>query len=155
MRAAAFALVVALVFASVLAAACATPASSSGASDLAIADAGADLTPMSDSTPPDLTPMSDLPAAVCGNGDCEPGENGASCGSDCCDAATSCDATRGNGGAFFCRSMNGGPYAWYTQADTTALCSDASQIGHTTWACAARAGHCCSLPGGYVDGPCP
>jgi hypothetical protein len=25
----------------------------------------------------------------------------------------------------------------------------------TRWACAARAGFCCTLPGGYVDGPCP
>jgi hypothetical protein len=155
MRAAAFTFVLALVLALVLGGACATPASSAGAADLGIVDAGADLTPMSDLVSADLTPMSDLPAAVCGNGDCEPGENGASCGSDCCDAATSCDATRGNGGAFFCRSMNGGPFAWYTQADTTAFCSDASQIGHTTWACAARAGTCCSLPGGFVDGPCP
>ena len=65
-------------------------------------------------------------AAVCGNGDCEPGENGSVCGSDCCDAATSCDATRGNGGAWFCRSMNGGAYAWVTQNDTVALCDDAS-----------------------------
>lgn len=103
-----------------------------------------------------MTPVSDLTvAAVCGNGDCEPGENGASCGSDCCDAMTSCDATRGNGGAYFCRSMNGGAYGWYTQSDTLALCSQASQIGQTTWACATRSGYCCSLPGGYVDGPCP
>ncbi len=128
------------------AAACAAPASSPGAADLAATDGG----------PADLTSVSDLgAAAVCGNGDCEPGENGASCGSDCCDAMTSCDASRGNGGAFFCRSMNGGPFAWYTQADTTALCSDPSQIGVTTWACAQRAGYCCSVPGGFVDGPCP
>jgi hypothetical protein len=129
--------------AAVLFAACAAPASSPGAADLAIAAAPADLA------------TSDLAPAVCGNGDCEPGEDGATCGSDCCDAATSCDATRGNAGAYFCRSMNGGPFAWYTQADATALCSDASQIGHTTWACAERAGTCCSIPGGFVDGPCP
>ena len=127
-------------------AACATPSSSSPA-----LDGGADLaTPSS----PDLA-RGDLASAVCGNGDCEPGENGASCGSDCCDAMTSCDATRGNGGAYFCRSMNGGAWAWYTQDDTLALCDDAAQIGVTTWACATRAGSCCSLPGGYVDGPCP
>jgi len=127
-----------------LAAACAAPASSPRASDLAMLDAA----------PADLG-AADLMASVCGNGDCEPGENGASCGSDCCDAMTSCDASRGNGGAFFCRSMNGGPFAWYTQADATALCSDASQIGKTTWACAQRAGYCCSVPGGFVDGACP
>jgi hypothetical protein len=121
---------------------CAAPSSSpAGASDLATTDAGA----------------VDLAAAlsVCGNGDCEPGENGADCGSDCCDAMTPCDATRGNGGAFFCRSMNGGAYGWYTQADATALCSDAAQIGKTTYACAAQSGTCCSVPGGYVDGACP
>jgi hypothetical protein len=132
--------------AAVLLAACAAPASSPRAADLATAAATADL----------ATPAtSDLAPAVCGNGDCEPGENGASCGSDCCDAATSCDQSRGNGGAYFCRSMNGGPFAWYTQADATALCSDASQIAHTTWACAQRSGYCCSIPGGFVDGPCP
>ena len=125
---------------------CAAPSSSpAGGADLARLDAGAS----------DLGGAGDLAPSVCGNGDCEPGENGAGCGSDCCDAATSCDATRGNGGAFFCRSMNGGPFAWYTQADATALCSDASQIGKTTWACAARSGTCCSVPGGYVDGACP
>ena len=68
---------------------------------------------------------------------------------------TSCDASRGNGGAFFCRSMNGGPFAWYTQADASALCADASQIGKTTLGLRAALGHCCSVPGGYVDGPCP
>jgi hypothetical protein len=131
-----------LVAAILVAAGCAVPAPSQP-SDLAIVTAA------------DLTVVSDLAPAVCGNGNCEPGEDGARCGSDCCDAMTSCDATRGNGGAFFCRSMNGGPFEWYTQADTIALCSDASQIGKTTFACAARSGTCCSLPGGYVDGTCP
>ena len=51
--------------------------------------------------------------------------------------------------------MNGGPFAWYTQSDTLSLCADASQIGKTTFACAQRSGTCCSVPGGYVDGPCP
>ena len=80
-----------------------------------------------------------------------------SCGDapDCCDATTSCDLTRANDGTHYCRSMNGGPFAWYTQADTTALCADAAQVGRTTWACAARSGTCCSVPGGYVDGACP
>jgi len=130
-------------------AACAAPSASpsaGGAGDLALTDAGA-----ADLATADLG----AGAAVCGNGDCEPGENGAACASDCCDAMTACDATRGNGGAFFCRSMNGGPFAWYTQNDTLALCDEAAEVGVTTWACAARAGHCCSLPGGYVDGPCP
>ena len=113
-----------------------------------------DLSPPDAAAPADLA-AADLAPSVCGNGDCEPGESGASCGADCCDADTSCDATRGNGGAFFCRSMNGGPFAWYTQADATGLCSDAAQIGVTTWACAARSGTCCSVPGGYVDGACP
>jgi hypothetical protein len=135
------AIVVALVFV----AACAAPSSSpaDAAADLALPAGAADLA------------TSDLAAGVCGNGDCEPGENGVSCGSDCCDAMTSCDASRGNGGAFFCRSMNGGPFAWYTQADTLALCDDSSQVGTTTFACAQRSGTCCSVPGGYVDGPCP
>ena len=132
-----------LAVAAVLFTACAAPASSPRAADLAMAAPRTDLAP------------SDLAPSVCGNGDCEPGENGATCGSDCCDAQTSCDATRGNGGAYFCRSMNGGPFAWYTQSDATAFCSDPSQIGHTTWACAQRAGTCCSVPGGFVDGPCP
>ena len=132
----------------VFAAACATPASSPRAADLASADGAAADLGAADFAAPDLA------AAVCGNGDCEPGEDGARCGSDCCDAMTSCDASRGNGSAFFCRSMNGGAFAWYTQADATALCSDASQIGVTTWACAQRSGYCCSVPGGFVDGPC-
>ena len=123
--------------------ACAAPASSPRATDLAIA-----------ATPADLA-TSDLAPAVCGNDDCEPDENGANYGSDCCDAATSYDTTHDNDGAYFCHSMNDGPFAWYTQGDATALCSDASQIGHTTWACAARSGFCCSVPGGFVDGPCP
>jgi len=130
----------------VLVAACAAPASSSAP------DGGADLAPVAAR---DLATADDLAGVVCGNGDCEPGEDGASCGSDCCDAMTDCDATRGNGGAFFCRSMNGGPFGWYTQNDTLALCDDASEIGVTTWACATHAGYCCSIPGGYVDGPCP
>jgi hypothetical protein len=130
-----------LVAALLFAAGCAVPAPSE-MSDMAMVAA-------------DLTLVSDLASAVCGNGDCEPGENGGSCGSDCCDATTACDATRGNGGAFFCRSINGGPFAWYTQSDTLALCDDTAQIGNTTWACAQRSGTCCSVPGGYVDGPCP
>ena len=129
----------------IVAGGCASPASAGGG-DLGVADLATAAT--------DLTSPSELAPAVCGNGDCEPGENGASCGSDCCDAMTSCDASRGNGGAFFCRSMNGGPFAWYTQSDTLALCDDASQIGATTWACAQRSGYCCSVPGGFVDGPC-
>ena len=124
---------------------CAAPSSSPiGAADLAVVDAAG----------ADLAGGERLPS-VCGNGDCEAGEDGADCASDCCDTTTSCDASRGNGGAFFCRSMNGGPYDWYTEADTIALCSDASQIGVTTFACAARSGTCCSVPGGYVDGACP
>jgi len=126
-------------------AACATPSSSP------VVDGGGDLATRATT---DLAAV-DLAGAVCGNGDCEPGENGSSCGSDCCDAVTSCDATRGNGGAYFCRSLNGGAYGWYTQNDATALCDDASEIGVTRWACAARSGYCCSIPGGYVDGPCP
>jgi len=140
--------VAALLFAAAgaLAAACARPASSPApAADLGSVDAA----------PADLATAFELAAAVCGNGDCEAGEDGGTCGSDCCDAMTSCDASRGHGGAYFCRSMNGGPFQWYTQADATALCSDASQIGQTTWACAQRSGYCCSIPGGYVDGPCP
>lgn len=74
---------------------------------------------------------------------------------DCCDATTACDQTRNNDGLHYCRSMNGGPFAWYTQADTTQLCSDPSQLGKTRWSCATRSGWCCSLPGGYVDGACP
>jgi hypothetical protein len=134
----------------VLLGACASPAASSGAGDVA------DLAGLAarDAAPGDLA-TADLSPSVCGNGDCEPGESGAACASDCCDAATACDATRGNGGAFFCRSMNGGAFAWYTQADATDLCSQPSQLGVTTWACAARSGTCCSLPGGYVDGACP
>ncbi|HEX6838491.1 MAG TPA: hypothetical protein VF334_18065, partial [Polyangia bacterium] len=136
MRAAALALLFAALDAARFSAGCAAPASSPNGVDLAAVDAA----------PADLTSVSDLGGPVCGNGDCEPGESGAGCGSDCCDAMTSCDASRGNGGAFFCRSMNGGPFAWYTQADTTALCSDPSQVGVTTWACAQRSGYCCSLP---------
>ncbi len=105
--------------------------------------------------PADLATAARDLGAVCGNGVCEAGESGATCGSDCCDAATSCDATRGNAGAQFCRSMNGGPFAWITQADATALCAQPSDVGKTTWRCAARSGTCCTIPGGYVDGACP
>ena len=100
-------------------------------------------------------PAPDLaPPAVCGNGVCEPGEDGAACGSDCCDAATACTQTRQDDGTHYCRSMNGGPYDWYTAADTTALCADPSQLGTTTYACGGEHGTCCALPGGYVAGGC-
>jgi hypothetical protein len=91
-------------------------------------------------------------AAACASPYSSPACDGAA---DCCDATTSCDATRGSDGIHYCRSMNGGPFTWYTQADATALCSDAAQIGRTRWACAQRSGYCCSVPGGFVDGACP
>ena len=51
------------------AAGCAAPASSGGG-DLAVVDLAGGATVA------DLTLVSDLPLSVCGNGDCEPGENG-------------------------------------------------------------------------------
>lgn len=120
-----------------------------------LAGAGVDLGGVDPGAVPDLG-TADLPtvASVCGNGVCEAGERGASCGADCCDATTACAQTFGDGGLRFCRSMNGGAWAWYTQADTTRLCQDPSQIGKTTYACGGASGSCCSLPGGYVAGPC-
>ena len=91
-------------------------------------------------------------AAACASPSASPTCDG---DANCCDANTSCDATRDDDGVHYCRSMNGGPFTWCTQADTTAMCDDASQIGHTTWACAQRSGYCCAVPGGFVDGPCP
>lgn len=103
---------------------------------------------------PDLARAGDLPAAVCGDGVCAPGEDGTSCGRDCCDANTPCAQTYDDDGTHYCRSMNGGAFGWYTAAQTTALCMDPSQIGVTTYVCAAEHGTCCSVPGGYVAGPC-
>ena len=55
--------------------------------------------------------------AVCGNGVCEAGENGASCGQDCCDYYTACGTTQaGSGGTRWCRSFNYGAYQWVPQA---------------------------------------
>lgn len=124
--------------------ACAAPAPTvAGARDMAAA-------------PRDLASPSDAAtAAVCGDGACGPGETGASCGADCCDAMTSCAQTWSNDGVHYCRSMNGGAYDWYTADQTKAMCSDASQIGVATYACGGESGKCCSIPGGWVKGACP
>lgn len=145
------ALVVVALGAAALAGGCAAP--SGGA-----AGDGPDVAAAADLGAPDLGAVdlgaADLPPPLCGNGLCEAGESGAVCPGDCCDAATPCNQTWHDDGAHYCRSMNGGPYAWTTAAATTALCSDPSQIGVTTYACGGEHGTCCSLPGGYVAGAC-
>jgi hypothetical protein len=126
-----------------LLAACATPApTSGGARDLATAAR-------------DLGASDAASGALCGNGGCDPGETGASCGVDCCDASTACAQTYANDGMHYCRSMNGGAYDWYTSSQTLAMCSDATQLKVATYACGGESGTCCSLPGGWIKGACP
>lgn len=86
---------------------------------------------------------------TCGNGFCEPGENGGTCGSDCCDASTSCGATYRGMGELYCRRFNSGPYEWITAADALAsYCSVPAHSGNT-YACVGETGFCCS-PGVFA-----
>lgn len=91
---------------------------------------------------------------VCGNGACEPGENGASCGQDCCDAQTPCSQTKQNQGQFYCRQINGGSYQWYTEAQGITFCDEPSEICVATFSCGGQSGTCKTIPGGWVFGPC-
>jgi hypothetical protein len=65
---------------------------------------------------------------VCGNGNCEAGEDGRSCGEDCCDDSTSCDQTYQNQGQLYCRDMRVGyawlGYRWTSVAQAVAACDD-------------------------------
>jgi hypothetical protein len=94
--------------------------------------------------------------AVCGNGVCESGENGRSCGQDCCDFYTSCTQTQLNRGSRYCRSMNRGAYRWVTPSDVTRYCDDPSDICVTTAHCGGGTLYRCkTLPGGWATGSCP
>jgi hypothetical protein len=92
---------------------------------------------------------------VCGNGACEPGENGASCGQDCCDAQTPCSQTKQNQGQFYCRQINGGSYQWYTEAQGITFCDEPSEVCKATYSCGGQSGTCAGTPGKWVQGPCP
>jgi hypothetical protein len=98
---------------------------------------------------------------VCGDAACGGTENGSSCPSDCCDALTPCDATRGGDGSHYCRSMNGGPYDWITPEIATLLCDDPAEACGapfvSTYACAQTSG-VCAQDGptlGWLEGSCP
>jgi hypothetical protein len=92
--------------------------------------------------------------ALCGNGICEGGEDGASCGQDCCDARTACDQTLRNEGTFYCRSMNDTPYAWWTVAQVTVLCDGDEDVCVSTYACGGEVGSCQDTPNGWAAGSC-
>lgn len=92
-------------------------------------------------------------SAVCGNGRCDAGETGASCGTDCCDSSSACGSTFGGFGELYCRSFDGGPYEWITAADALEdHCSTAAHVGGT-YACVGETGFCCS-PGVFAP-MCP
>jgi hypothetical protein len=93
--------------------------------------------------------------AVCGNGSCETGENGTSCGQDCCDAFTPCAQSKQNLGVLFCRSIDSGPYQWLTESQGLTYCDETSEICKTTYACGGDNGVCAGIPGKYISGPCP
>ncbi|EAU65805.1 hypothetical protein STIAU_6226 [Stigmatella aurantiaca DW4/3-1] len=86
---------------------------------------------------------------VCGNGICEVGENGASCGMDCCDASTACGQTWMNYGGYYCRSFNGGSYFW-TQPAT---CGSQYPYG-TRSTCGGTNYYCCSSINNWTTNYC-
>lgn len=102
--------------------------------------------------------------AVCGNGLCEAGENGSSCGQDCCDQYTACGQTRQNGGQYYCRNMYHYEYStgyaywhgftWMTAGDATLMCDEAweaqeGSVNQTQYQCGGYTGKCHGIPGGY------
>jgi hypothetical protein len=109
--------------------------------------------------------------AFCGNGVCEPGENGTTCGADCCDQRTPCNVTYRGQGVYYCRSMNGGAYGWTCVGSASArfcpngapsvltYCEQPAQAcGGTnvsTYACGGQSGVCGSIPNGWASGGCP
>lgn len=74
---------------------------------------------------------------LCGNGICDPGETDVSCAQDCCGANTPCQSvTRAlSNPPEYCRSMNGGAYAWITVAQANTYCDDPSESCVSTAAC--------------------
>lgn len=59
--------------------------------------------------------------AYCGNGTCDPGEDGSTCGQDCCDWHTPCGQTYRNQGQRYCRDLRVGyqwrGYRWVTEQE--------------------------------------
>ena len=76
--------------------------------------------------------------AVCGDGNCEgaKGENGASCGQDCCDAQTSCTQSYENQNQLYCYSLNDDAYTWRVESDSAAACSSPSDTCMAKYSCA-------------------
>jgi hypothetical protein len=77
----------------------------------------------------------DCPVPVCGDGVCTGGENGSTCGQDCCDYNTDCFQTYLNQGALLCRrwSLNHGAtwnnYSWQSISSyNSQYCSSQSQV---------------------------
>lgn len=98
--------------------------------------------------------------AVCNNGACEAGENGSSCGADCCDSWTACGQTYRNQGVQYCRSINGGSYQWYSAWNSQGwpsvepYCDEPWEVNSSTFACGGSWGECCSIPNGWWYGGC-
>ncbi|MBI4342299.1 MAG: hypothetical protein HY599_02905, partial [Candidatus Omnitrophica bacterium] len=82
------------------------------------------------------------------NGVCEAGENSTNCSGDCCDASTPCGTTHtGASPTEWCRSMNGGPYAWITLAAGSTYCDSSSEICSSTSTCQGTTYYCKGLAG--------
>jgi hypothetical protein len=96
--------------------------------------------------------------ATCGNGVCEDGESGASCGADCCDATTSCADSYREEGVYYCRNIArpGGTtdYHWMSVADASQVCGAARFDGTTHATCGGATWTCCQgtwKPGAQCD----
>ena len=101
-----------------------------------------DAAPAPDASVPADARVIDAATYVCGNGICEPGESGSTCGQDCCDATTPCGQSRQNLGAAFCRSINSGAYQW---AAALQCQSGVSPVASgTTSTCAGTTVTCCA-----------
>ena len=102
--------------------------------------------------------------AVCGNGICEVGESGSTCGQDCCDQYTNRWTTKQNQGVYYCRNMyyydtqtgyaSWHGWQWVTQNETTQMCNDwweawEGSYYQTQYQCGGSTGKCHSITGGY------
>jgi hypothetical protein len=100
---------------------------------------------------------------------CGAGENGYTCGVDCCDANTACWFTYRGQGIFYCRNINFTGYKWYADSEATKLqgsapptgrlsmepfCDDDGDVGVSSAECPGGWSRCCSLPNGWQPGGC-
>lgn len=122
-------------------------------------------TPLPDEPPGDEPPADDPPpndddvpaSDTCGNGVCDDGEWGETCGADCCDFTTACAATYLDQGALYCRRLtdsrgNETPFSWVTEGGALAWCDDGEDLCSSTWECGGEWGTC--GPGGWIAGAC-